>query len=84
MSGKFVVLVVAVGWLLASLVAFVVVALAGFFGIGLIGLTFWFICTRVELESDGGASLFAAQYRTQQEMTQLERASYRHAQSLAR
>jgi hypothetical protein len=84
MSGKSVALAVAaVGWLLASLLAFVIVTLVGFFGIGLIGLLIWFICTRVELEADGGESLFGAQHQTRQDMTSAERASYRHEQSLA-
>lgn len=75
MSGKFIVLAVgAIGWLFASLLAFVIVALVGFFGIGLIGLLFWFICTRSELEANWSA---------RQDMTRAERAGRRHEQSVA-
>jgi hypothetical protein len=60
MSGRFIALVVAaIGWLLAALLAFVVVTLFGFFGVGFLGLLILFICTQVELESDAGARLFA-------------------------
>ncbi len=84
MSGKFVALAVAsVGWLLASLLAFAIVTLVGFFGIGLIGLLFWFICTRIELQSDGDVSLFAVETKARQDMSRAERASRRHERSLA-
>ena len=59
MSGRFILLVVAaIGWLLASLVVFVIVTLFGFFGVGLLGLLIWFICTQMELESEGSARFF--------------------------
>jgi hypothetical protein len=84
MSARFVALVVAaIGWLFASLFAFAIVSLVGFFGIGLIGLLFWFICTQIELEWDGGAGLFVAQTQAKQNMSRAERASQRHEQSLA-
>jgi hypothetical protein len=84
MSGKSIAIAVAaVGWLVASLCAFAIVAMVGFFGIGFIGLLFWFICTRIELESDGGASLFEQQFRAKQEMSRAERAARHHEQSLA-
>ena len=52
--GKTILLAVAtIGWLLAALIAFAVIALAGFFGVGLIGLLVWFICTQSELHGDG-------------------------------
>jgi hypothetical protein len=81
MSGRFVALVVAaIGWLIASLLAFAIVTLFGFFGVGFLGLLLWFICTQAELESDGGAGLFAA--RARQNMSRAERASQRHERSL--
>ena len=53
MSGRFIVLVVAaIGWLLASLFAFAIVTLFGFFGLGFFGLLILFICTQVELNAD--------------------------------
>jgi hypothetical protein len=83
MTGKFVLLVVAAfGWLIAALVAYAVVSLFGFFGVGFFGLLIWFICTQVELESDGGAGLFAAEARARQTMSHAERASQRHEQSM--
>ena len=75
MSGRFIVLVVAaIGWLFTSLFAFAVVTLFGFFGVGFFGLLILFICTQVELESDAGASLFAARAQARQNMWRTERA----------
>ena len=55
--GRFILLVVAaIGWLFASLFAFVIVALFGFFGVGFFGLLIWFISTQAELGSEGGTS----------------------------
>ena len=83
MSGRFIALVVAaIGWLFAALFALVIVTLFGFFGVGFFGLLVWFISTQVELESDAGAGLFAAQAQTRQAMSRAERASRRHEQSL--
>lgn len=39
-------------WLIVSVVAFMAVAYAGFFGIAVLGLLLWFICTLVDLETD--------------------------------
>jgi len=74
--------VAAIGWLLAALIAFAIVTLFGFFGVGFFGLLILFICTQVELESDAGASLFAARAQARQNMWRAERASQRHEQSL--
>ena len=57
MSGKFIVNAIAVvGWLIASVVAYAIVVLAGFFGVGLIGLLIVFAATQFDLESNGPAS----------------------------
>lgn len=83
MSVRFMALVLAaIGWLFASVFALAIVSLFGFFGVGFFGLLLWFICTQVELESDGGAGLFAAQARAKQHMSRSERAAQRHDQSL--
>src|SRR5512141_695827 len=83
MSARFVALVVAaIGWLIASVFALAIITLFGFFGVAFFGLLLWFICTQVELESDGGAGLFAAQARAKQQLSRAERASQRHEQSL--
>ena len=90
MHGKVVILAVAaLGWLVASLIAFVLVAQFTFFGIGLIGLLLWFICTHIELEKDAAVSsgwtpsLIASQYEARQKMSPEQRAADREEQSLA-
>ena len=45
--------VVLSGWLIASVIAFMIVAYAGFFGIGVVGLMIWFVSTRADLDQDG-------------------------------
>ena len=56
MSGKFIVNAIAVvGWLIASLIAYAIVVLVGFFGVGLIGLLIVFAATQFELNPDGPA-----------------------------
>ncbi len=83
MSGRFIVLVVAaIGWLIAALVALAVVTLFGFFGVGFFGLLILFICTQVELESDAGASLLRAQALTRQN-ARTEPSPQRHGKSPA-
>ena len=42
--------VVLSGWLIASVIAFMIVAYAGFFGVGVVGLMIWFVSTRVDPE----------------------------------
>ena len=56
MNARFVVLaIVALGWLVASLLAFMFVATFTFGGVAVIGLALWFVCTRIELEKDATA-----------------------------
>jgi len=90
MHGRTIALAVAAcGWLLASLVAFVLVTSFGFFAIGLIGLLMWFICVRIELEKDAaiGTSrtpeLIAYQHEARERMTPEQRAAWREEQSVA-
>lgn len=78
MSARFVAhAVAAIGWLLAFLFALVIVSLFGFFGVGFFGLLLWFICTQVELESEAGSGLYAAQAEARQNMPRPEQASRR-------
>jgi hypothetical protein len=84
MYGKTIVLAIAAcGWLIGGLLAFILVASFSFFGIGLIGLLLWFICTQMELEKDGAvgsgwaSSLIASQYEARQKMSPEQRADYR-------
>ncbi len=81
--------VAALGWLVASLIAFVLVASFTFFGIGLIGLLVWFICTRIELEYDAAVGsgwtwqLIASQQEARQKMSRAERAGLRAERTVA-
>jgi hypothetical protein len=90
MNGRLVVhAIAALGWLAASLAAFVLVASFTFFGVGLIGLLLWFICVRMELEKDAAIgtvrtpSLIESQYEARQNMSNEQRAAWRHEQTLA-
>jgi hypothetical protein len=90
MHGRTIALAVAtLGWLIASLVAFVLVARFGFFAIGVIGLLLWFVCVRIELEKDAaiGTSrtpeLIAYQHEARERMTPEQRAAWREEQSVA-
>ncbi|MEI6200564.1 MAG: hypothetical protein WCP68_01280 [Enhydrobacter sp.] len=90
MYGKTIVLAVAaLGWLVASLIAFILVATFTFLGIGLIGLLLWFMCTRMELEKDAAVGsgwtpeLMASQYEARQKMSPEQRAADREEQTLA-
>jgi hypothetical protein len=81
--------VAAVGWLVASLIAFVLVASVGFAAIGVIGLLLWFISVRIDLEKDAAvgsgwsSDLIASQHKARERMSDDERARWRHEQSLA-
>lgn len=82
-------LVGACGLIVASLLAFVLVASFSFFGVGLIGIFIWFICVRIELEKDAAVgnsratALIASQLEARQRMSDEQRAQYREEQSLA-
>jgi hypothetical protein len=90
MHARFIVLAVAaVGWVVASLIAFVLVASLTFAGVALIGLLLWFICVRMELEKDAAVgsgwtpSLIETQHEARQNMSDEQRAAYRHEQTMA-
>lgn len=77
------------GWLIAGVIAFMIVAYAGFFGVGVIGLMIWFVSTRVDTEHEGGVvgagltpGFLAQQIRTKAEMSTAERAALRGRQLL--
>jgi hypothetical protein len=76
-----------VGWLAASLMAFVIVALVDFLGIGLIGVFIAFASSQVELESGnnaGGAyaaDMLQRQTESERQMSP-ERTASRHDRSL--
>jgi hypothetical protein len=77
-----------VGWLAASLVAFVIVALVDFLGIGLIGVFIAFASSQVELESGNnaggayGVSMIAKRTESERQMSPEQRAASRHDRSL--
>jgi hypothetical protein len=82
--------VVLSGWLIAGVIAFMIVAYTSFFGIAVIGLMIWFVTARMDLEEDGAAAwgagvspgFFARQLQTRAEMSRAERAALRAERSL--
>jgi hypothetical protein len=75
-------------WLLASVVAFFIVAYMSFFGVAFIGLVICYVSAQFELDGDRpvgslATSFLGAQLRAQQDLTAEQRQSVRHAQSLA-
>ena len=90
MSGRSIVIAVAIaGWFVASLVAFVIVALFDFLGVGLIGVLIAFVATQFELESGGiagggyGASMIRHQMEADRKLSPEQRAARRHEQAFA-
>jgi hypothetical protein len=90
MSGKSIVIAVALaGWFIASLIAFVIVALFDFMGVGLIGVLIAFVATQFELESGGiaggayGASMIHHQLEADRQMSPEQRAAKRTEQSIS-
>lgn len=87
--GRVILIAIAVmGWSLAAALVLLLVSRLSFFGIGLIGVGIWFICTRMELEKEGAVGheltpdLFAQQIKARQEMSRSERAALRGEQTL--
>ncbi|MDI1283197.1 MAG: hypothetical protein PSV46_02270 [Reyranella sp.] len=91
MSGKSIVIAIALaGWFVAALVAFVIVALFDFLGIGLIGLLIAFVASQLEMDGGGiagggtyGASMIHHQLEVNRKMSPEQRAASRNEQSLA-
>lgn len=86
MSGKSIVIAIALaGWFVASLVAFVIVALFDFLGIGVIGLLIAFAATQLEMDGGGTyrASMIHRQLEANRKTSPEQRAATRIAQSLA-
>ena len=83
MSGKTMLMTIALSaWLIVSVVAFMVVAYAGFFGIAVLGLLLWFISTLVDLEVDGvvgggmSPGFLKQQLKAKSEMSPAQRAAW--------
>ena len=77
MSGRFLLLVVAaVGWLIAGVFAYAFISLFGFFGVGFYGLLLLFICSQVGLESDGRTGRMGMPAEARQNAPRLEQASW--------
>jgi hypothetical protein len=73
---------------LASAVAFFIVAYTSFFGVAFIGLVICYVSAQFEIDGDRPVgsmtmSLLGAQLRAQQDLTAEQRQSVRHQQSLA-
>lgn len=90
MEGRTIALAVAaLGWLIASLIAFAFVFWFGFAGIGVMGLMIWVICVRIDLEKDAAVGsgwtpeLIGHQHRAREGMSEEDRMRQRHEQSLA-
>ena len=84
MSGNFfLLLIAAIGWLIAAVFAYAFISLFGFFGIGFYGLLLLFICSQVELESGGRANLARVPAPARQNMSRAEHISWRLKQSLS-
>lgn len=90
-GGRAVLIVIALaGWLCAAALAAWLVSWLGFFGIGLIGVTTWFVGTWLDLEKEGTVGheltpgLYADQIRARQELSRAERAALRSEQGLTR
>jgi hypothetical protein len=77
------------GWLIAAVFAALIVAYTSFFGVGVIGIMIWFVCTQAELGEDSSVSsassvtLLASLIKAQNELPREQRAAVRHRQSLA-
>ncbi len=75
-------------WLLASVVAFFIVAYMSFFGVGFIGLVICYVSAQFELDGDRpvgslATSFLGAQVRAQRELSAEQRQSVRHDHLLA-
>ena len=58
MPGKSIVMAVVLsGWLIAAVIACMIVAYASFFGVGVVGLMIWFVSTRVDSDQEGAVSV---------------------------
>ena len=82
--------VVLSGWLIAAVVAFMIVAYTSFFGIAVVGIVIWFVSARMDLEQDGAGAVgvgispgfIAQQVKTKAEMSHAERAALRGQRAL--
>lgn len=75
-------------WLVASVVALLIVAYTSFFGIAFVGLVVCYVSAQFELDGDRpvgsvATSFLGAQLRAEREMTAEQRTSVRHERSLA-
>ena len=89
MSARSILMAIALSaWLLASVVAFFIVAYTSFFGVAFIGLIICYVSAQFELDGDRpvgslATSFLGVQVRAQQEMSAEQRQSVRHENLLA-
>ena len=75
------------GWACAAALAIVLVSWLSFLGIALLGVTTWFVGTRIDLEKAGAVGheltpeLYARQIEAQQGLSRADRAALRSEQS---
>ena len=79
------------GWLVATVIAIMIVAYASFFGVAVIGIAIWFVSARVDMEDEGNVvgsgfspGFLAQQVKTKAEMSRGERAALHGRQLLAK
>jgi len=75
------------GWLIAAVVAFMIVAYTSYFGVAVVGVVIWFLSARVDQDRDGavGAGVtpgfLARQFRARADMSDSERQALRSEHS---
>ena len=76
------------GWLIAAVVAAMIIAYTTFFGVAVIGVIVWYVSARVDQERDGAVGIgvtpgfMARQFQARTEMSPAQRQALRGEQSL--
>ena len=76
------------GWLIAAVIAFMIVAYTSYFGVAVVGVVIWFLSARVDQDRDGavGAGVtpgfLARQFQARAEMSNSERQALRSEHAL--
>ena len=89
MSARTILVTIALSaWVLAAAAAFFIVAYTTFFGVAFVGLVICYVSFQFELDGDRpvgslATTFLGAQLRAQQELTEEQRRSVRHQQSLS-
>ena len=76
------------GWLIGLVMACLIVAYTGFFGLAVLGVLVWCLSVIIDQERDGAVGtgmtpgFFATQFRARAEMSPGQRLAFRHEQAL--